>query len=136
MDDPLYRDEILDHCDASPYRGRLDRPDCWAELDNPLCGDHLRLELEFGPLDRIARVRFDGEGCVISQAAASLLAEHLEGRALDEARRLSVDGMLRMIGIPLTPARHKCGLLAWRALRAALASNDETVATIPVPLPS
>jgi nitrogen fixation NifU-like protein len=120
MDDPLYRDELLDHYDASPYRGRLDRPDRWAERDNPFCGDHLRLELELGPGGRIGRVRFDGEGCVISQAAASLLAEHLEGRDVSEAGRLDADGMLGLIGIPLTPGRRKCGLLAWRALHAAL----------------
>src|SRR5262245_53970461 len=120
MDDVLYREEILDHYYASPRRGRLESPDLQAELDNPLCGDHIRLELELDPADRIGRVRFDGDGCAISQAAASLLAERIEGTDADEARRFSIEGMLRLIGIPLTPARLKCGLLAWRTLQVAL----------------
>jgi hypothetical protein len=67
MDDLLYREEILDHYYSSPHRGRLESPDLLAELDNPLCGDHIRLELRLGPGDRIERVRFDGDGCAISQ---------------------------------------------------------------------
>jgi nitrogen fixation protein NifU and related proteins len=120
MDDLLYREEILDHYYASPHRGRLESPDLLAELDNPLCGDHIRLELRLGPGARIEQVRFDGDGCAISQAAASLLAGHVEGKGVDEARRFSIEEMLRLLGIPLTPARLKCGLLAYRALQTAL----------------
>ncbi len=120
MDDLLYREEILDHYYSSPHRGRLESPDLHAELDNPLCGDHIRLELELGPGDRIERIRFDGDGCAISQAAASLLAGHVEGKGVDEARRFSIQEMLKLLGIPLTPARLKCGLLAYRALQTAL----------------
>lgn len=119
-DDALYRDEILDHSDRSPYRGRLEAPDRSAELDNPLCGDRLRLDLEFGAEGRIDRIRFDGHGCVISQAGASMLAESVEGRGVDEARRFSPDDLLRLFGGVLTPARRKCGLLAWRVLQRAL----------------
>lgn len=120
-DDALYREEILDHSDRSPYRGRLESPDRSVEMANPLCGDCLRVELGFGPGGRIERMRFDGHGCVISQAGASLLAERVEGRAADEARRLSADELLDLFGVVLTPARRKCGLLAWRALQSALA---------------
>lgn len=131
MDDLLYREEILDHYYSSPHRGRLESPDLHAELDNPLCGDHIRLELRLGPGDRIERVRFDGDGCAISQAAASMRAEHLEGRPVAEARQFSADDMVRLLGIPLTPARLKCGLLAWRALPAqvelaAIGSNTSS----------
>ncbi len=126
MDDVLYREEILDHYYASPHRGRLESPDFHAELDNPLCGDHIRMELELGPGDRIGQVRFDGDGCAISQAAASLLAGQIEGKGVDEARRFSIEEMLRLLGIPLTPARLKCGLLAWRALQMALLGQSKT----------
>jgi nitrogen fixation protein NifU and related proteins len=126
MDDLLYREEILDHYYASPHRGRLESPDLHAELDNPLCGDHIRLELELGPGDRIERIRFDGDGCAISQAAASLLSGHIEGKGVDEARRFSIQEMLRLLGIPLTPARLKCGLLAYRALQTALLGRDKS----------
>lgn len=121
MDDPLYREEILEHYRSSPRRGHLAAPDLAADLDNPFCGDHIRLELEHDDRGRISRVRFDGRGCAISQAATSILAEHVEGLSLDEARRLSADDVLRWLAIPLSPTRLKCGLLGWRVLRQALA---------------
>ena len=122
MDDGFYREELLDHFDSSPHRGRLDVADLGAELDNPLCGDriHFELCLDEGSPDRIAQVRFDGHGCVISQAAASILAEQIEGKPLLEARALTADHMIEWIGIPLTPARRKCGLLALRTLHRAI----------------
>ena len=131
-DDVLYREEILDHSDRSPYRGCLESPDRSAELDNPLCGDRLRVELGFGPEGRIERMRFEGHGCVISQAAASLLAERIEGSAVDEARRFSPGDLLSLFGVTLTPARRKCGLLAWRALQKALA--EPVSAADPAPI--
>jgi nitrogen fixation NifU-like protein len=123
-DDPLYREEILEHYRSSRHRGRIDHPDFAAELDNPLCGDQIRLELAVDQSDRIAQARFDGHGCAISQAAASLLAEQLEGQPLASARRFTSEQMLQLLGIHLTPARRKCGLLAWRALHQALASDS------------
>ena len=124
MDDTLYREEILERYHDAPYRGRLEAPDLSAELDNPLCGDHIRLELALSPEGRIGAVRFDGHGCVISQVSASYLAEHLEGLTLDQTRSVSADEAVGLLGIPLTPARLKCGLLAWRALQRALTAAE------------
>jgi nitrogen fixation NifU-like protein len=126
MDDILYREEILDRYRAAPLRGRLEAPDWRAELDNPLCGDRIRMELERGPGGRIGRARFDGDGCAISQVAASLLAEHVEGMPLDAVRQLPADEALGLLGIRLTPARVKCGLLAWRVLRRAVEERGES----------
>jgi nitrogen fixation NifU-like protein len=120
MDDALYREEILDHYYSSPHRGNIERPDLHAELDNPLCGDHVGMDLELSLEGRIRRARFHGDGCAISQAAASLLAGDIEGKSTSEARRLSAEDMLRLLGVPLTPARRKCGLLAFRVLQVAL----------------
>jgi nitrogen fixation NifU-like protein len=131
MDDLLYREEILERYHDAPHRGRLAAPDLSAELDNPLCGDHIRLELAVGPGGRIVAVRFDGHGCVISQVAASLLAAHLEGMPADQARRLPADDALGLIGIALSPMRVRCGLLAWRVLRRALPAPDEPAAGSP-----
>ncbi|HEX8202081.1 MAG TPA: iron-sulfur cluster assembly scaffold protein [Isosphaeraceae bacterium] len=125
-DDVLYREEILEHYHSSPHRGRLEAPDLAAELDNPLCGDRIRLELGLGPEGRIDRVRFDGHGCAISQAAASLLAEHVEGMTAVEARWVSSEEMLRWLGIRLSPTRVKCGLLAWRTMQRALPEAIKT----------
>ena len=78
MDDPLYREEILDHYYSSPHRGHLESPDLVSDVDNPLCGDQIHLELSLGADGRIDQVRFEGHGCVISQAATSLLADRVE----------------------------------------------------------
>jgi len=126
MDDFLYREEILERYHAAPHRGRLEAPDLHAELDNPLCGDRIRLELELGPGGRIGRVRFDGHGCVISQVAVSFLAEKLEGGLMDDARRLSADDALQLLGIRLSPMRLKCGLLGWQVLQRALSESAES----------
>lgn len=131
MDDILYREEILERYHDAPHRGRLAAPDRSAELDNPLCGDRIRLELALGPGGRIVAARFDGDGCVISQVGASFLAEHLEGMPVDQARRLSAEDALGLLGIPLSPMRRKCGLLAWRALRLALAATEQPAAVGP-----
>lgn len=124
MDDTLYREEILERYHDAPCRGRLEAPDLAAELDNPLCGDHIRLELALAPEGRIGAVRYNGHGCVISQVSASLLAEYLEGVTLDQARNVSADEAVGLLGIPLTPARLKCALLAWRALQRALPTTN------------
>ncbi len=126
MDDILYREEILERYHDAPHRGRLAAPDLLAELDNPLCGDRIRLELGLEPGGRIGSLKFDGHGCVISQVAASLLAEHLQGMSVARARDLPVDEALELLGIRLSPMRVKCGLLAWRVLKRALSGPVES----------
>jgi nitrogen fixation NifU-like protein len=120
MNDVLYREEILDHATSSCRRGHLEAPDLVAELDNPLCGDQVRLELRVDADGRIESARFDGEGCAISQAAASILAESVEGMVLRQARQFSPDDMLKRLGIRPSPGRLNCALLAWRALQQAI----------------
>jgi nitrogen fixation NifU-like protein len=120
MDDPLYREEILDHYYSSPHRGRLESPDLVSDLDNPLCGDEIHLELCLGSDGRIEQVRFDGHGCVISQAATSLLADRVEGATLQEVRKISPADVVKLLGVTLSPTRLKCGLLGWKALQKAV----------------
>jgi nitrogen fixation NifU-like protein len=128
MDDILYREEILERYHDAPRRGRLAVPGLFAELDNPLCGDRIRLELAVGPSGRIGLVRFDGQGCVISQVAASFLAEHLEGMPVERAGNLAAGAALELLGIRLTPMRARCALLAWRVLQRALSTPLEPAA--------
>jgi nitrogen fixation NifU-like protein len=123
MDDPLYREEILDHYYSSPYRGRLDQPNYTCDLDNPFCGDEIHVELTVDE-GRIREVRFDGKGCVISQASTSILAERLEGATVEEALQLGPADVVKLLGMPLTPTRMKCGLLGWKAVQKALAPKD------------
>jgi nitrogen fixation NifU-like protein len=115
----LYRENILDHYRNPRHRGTLENPDITYEDANPLCGDRLRMDLRVTD-GRIEQVRFSGEGCSISQASASMLCEAIEGKPLDEVKKLTRDDVLEMLGIELGPVRLKCGLLALKTLKAGV----------------
>lgn len=114
--DNMYRELILDHAENPRNWGLLVPADIDHEEHNPLCGDRLHLTLQLGEDRRIARVGWDGDGCAISQATASLLGERLVGLPLAEALKISQAEVLAMLGIPLTPNRMKCALLSLKTL--------------------
>ncbi len=116
MDD-LYRENILEHYRHPRNHGTLEHPDVSYEDANPLCGDRIRMDLAIRD-GRIDQIRFSGHGCSISQAAASMLCEAVEGKSLDEVKKLGRDDVLEMLGIELGPVRLKCGLLALKTLKA------------------
>lgn len=118
MDD-FYREFILDHYKRPRNFGTLQDADITYEEDNPLCGDKIRIDLKLGA-DRVDDVRFEGQGCAISQAAASILTEKIKGASLERVRGFSKDEMLQALGIPLSPIRLKCGLLALKVLKTGL----------------
>jgi nitrogen fixation NifU-like protein len=121
--DDLFRENILEHYKHSRNRGTLERPDYTYEDANPLCGDRLRMD--FRVADGVIReARFVGHGCSISQAAASMLCEKLEGMKLEEAKRLTRDDMLEMLGIELGPVRLKCAMLALKTMKAGIYGID------------
>ncbi len=113
----VYQEELLDHYENPSNYGTLPNPNISHEEDNPLCGDRIRIDLIVED-DVITEVRFSGHGCTISQAAASMLTEEIEGKSLTEVKKLSRDDILDMIGIPLGPVRLKCALLALKVLKA------------------
>ena len=117
--DDIYRENILDHYKRPRNRGTLEQPDITYEDANPLCGDHIRMDLHVKD-GRIAEVRFSGHGCSISQAAASMLCERIEGQPVEEIKKLSRDDVLEMLGIELGPVRLKCALLALKTLKAGV----------------
>ena len=113
----IYQEELLDHYENPSNYGTLPNPDISHEEDNPLCGDHIRMDLLLRMI-KSKRCGFSGHGCTISQAAASMLTEKIEGKSLDEIKQLTKDDILDMIGIPLGPVRLKCALLALKVLKA------------------
>lgn len=117
MDD-LYREIIIDRYKNPLYRGSLDPHDIAFEDDNPLCGDHIRVELRVGADGKVTEAAFDGHGCAISQASADLLMENVLGKSLDEVKQLSKDDLLGMLGLELGPVRLKCALLSLKVLKA------------------
>ncbi len=118
----IYEEHVLDHYEDPYHRGPCDGATHAHEADNPLCGDVVHIDLRLAPDGTIEEAWFDGEGCVISQASASMLMEKIEGKTLDEIHQFSADDMLKLFGPKLTPNRQKCCLLSWRVLQSAVHS--------------
>jgi nitrogen fixation NifU-like protein len=141
----LYRDVILDHNRSPRNFGRLDPADAQAAGHNPLCGDKLNLTLRLQG-DRVVDLRFDGQGCAISTASASLMTEAVKGRSRDEIARLfeqvhtlltaptgepavQLGKLMALAGVAEFPARVKCASLCWHTLNAALECAPAPVST-------
>lgn len=114
--DSMYREIILDHARNPRHPGVLNPSDVDHEERNPLCGDRLRLTLRLDENQRITDIAWDGEGCAISQATASMLSEEILGKTLAEVHQLTKDDIFELVGIPLTINRVKCALLSLKAL--------------------
>ncbi len=112
-------DLILDHYEHPRYRGTLYSPTFSGEGTNPGCGDVVRLDVRLGPDDTIVDIRFDGQGCTISQAAASILAERVIGRPLDEALSLEESALAAMMGEEIVRSRMACVSLGLRVLKSS-----------------
>ncbi len=114
----MYRDYILDHYRNPRNTGELPGATHTFHDTNPLCGDEITMSLRIED-GRVADVRFNGKGCAISQASASILTEDVKGKTLDEVRAIDKERVFENLGIPITPARVKCALLGLKALKGA-----------------
>ena len=141
----LYRDVIVDHNRRPRNRGPLPSANRRAEGNNPLCGDQLRVYVDMAH-DVIRDLRFEGTGCAISTASASLMSEAVKGKSRAEAavlfgavhRMLTGSGdaggaglgkLAALAGVRQFPARVKCASLCWHTLNAALAGTAQPVTT-------
>lgn len=124
-EDELYQEHILDHYEEPYHRGHCQHPTHMHEGDNPLCGDVVHVELEIDPQGKVKDAWFEGDGCCISQASASMLMEQIEGKTVDQIKSFGANDMLALIRAKLTPNRQKCGLLPWRVVQAAVHSPVE-----------
>ena len=121
-EEELYQEHILDHYEDPFHRGALAEATHAHEDKNPLCGDVVRIELKLDGEGKIEDAWFTGEGCVISQASASMLLEELYGKTIDDVKDFSAKNMLELYGPRLTPNRQKCCLLSWKVLQSAVYS--------------
>lgn len=119
MDD-LYREHILDHYKHPRNAGRLPHASRTGRELNPSCGDSIELFLSLDACDRVTEVKFDGRGCAVSQASASLLTERIKGRPLSEVLALGEQDILEMLGVEVGPMRMPCAMLSLKTLKKAL----------------
>ena len=143
----LYRELILDHARSPRHFGKLDQTTHTAEGINPLCGDKLKLYFRIGDDDRIEEAAFEGSGCAISVASASLLTEavigletgdalgyfeKVVGRLTGEQQSANADDLGKLAaleGVREFPSRVKCATLAWHAMNSAIKKHDAAVTT-------
>jgi nitrogen fixation NifU-like protein len=143
----LYQEVILDHGRKPRNFRRLDDADAIARGDNPMCGDRIELYLKHAPDGAIGDIAFQGRGCAISTASASLMTETVKGKTADQARALGaafrelamtgacpdcgstladeMDRLAPLSGVHEFPSRVKCATLAWHTLNAALDGQKE-----------
>lgn len=121
-EEEIYQDHVLDHYEDPYHRGHCEQATHSHEGNNPLCGDVISVELRVDPAGKIVEAWFEGEGCCISQAAASMLMEKVEGKSVEEVKAFSAEEMLKLFGPRLTPNRQKCCLLSWRVMQSAFHS--------------
>jgi nitrogen fixation NifU-like protein len=143
--DDLYQDIILDHYKSPRNRGSVDHADLHSEGFNPFCGDQVILTMGLDAEGRIGSVGFDGQGCSISQASASMLTGQLKGKTLEEAEDLvrtfkgimagdeisdeleeELGEIVALQGVRQFPIRIKCALLGWTTLQDAIAEYRKT----------
>ena len=143
----LYQQVILDHNKKPHNFKKLEKPTHFAEGYNPLCGDHIRVYLNVDSEKKIREVTFEGSGCAISKASASMMTQSLQGKTIDEAKKLfeefhqldigklnpqnqasSLGKLSIFSGIWQYPARVKCAILSWHTMKGAL-DNIQSVTT-------
>lgn len=119
MNEEIYKQNILDHYKYPHHKGVLDLCNVHANATNRNCGDELTLYLNIKD-KKIIGATFDGDGCAISIAGASMLMDRLAGMSLEAARTLTEADIFALFGVPIGPARATCALLAYSALQEAL----------------
>jgi nitrogen fixation NifU-like protein len=141
----LYQDVILEHSKAPRNYRELPKANHKAEGYNPLCGDHFTIYLDLEG-DKIQDVTFQGSGCAISKASASMMTQSVKGKSKEEAEKLfekfhqlvtgaeggdaeSVGKLAVFAGVSEFPVRVKCATLAWHTLEAALEGKQDSVTT-------
>ena len=123
--DNLYRDFILEHYREPHNKGTLDPHDLHFADSNPTCGDEMSMTLLLDEeKQRVVDVAFDGRGCAISQASASILTDELRDLTIEELRAIDPRQVIESLGVPIGPARVKCALLSYKVLQGAVSGGE------------
>ncbi|MGK2878028.1 MAG: Fe-S cluster assembly sulfur transfer protein SufU [Solirubrobacterales bacterium] len=123
MSDELYRDYILEHYKSPHHFGSLEQHDLEAHDVNPLCGDELQVQLAVDENGVITDIAFEGTGCAISQASASIASDEYIGMNLDDVTKLNHEWIQDLLGIEISPTRKKCAQLNLKVMRGAVTGD-------------
>lgn len=107
----IYAENILDHFNDPRNSGEIKNADIKHKEFNPFCGDQIEITVKLKN-KKISEINFQGKGCSISQASASMLTEMIKGKSIDEIKKLAKEDILDLLSIPIGPVRMKCALLA------------------------
>jgi nitrogen fixation protein NifU and related proteins len=117
----MFQEELMDHYKFPRHRKVLTVYSFSQEDNNPSCGDRIGIQVLIDN-DKIIDIGFQGEGCILSQAACSMLMQEVHGKSIHDLKHLSKDDILSMVGIPLGPTRVKCALLSLEVLKQGIES--------------
>ncbi len=115
----IYSENILDYYKNPRNKGKIKNPTNKAKEKNPLCGDEIQVDIKIEK-NKIKEIKFSGQGCAISQASISMLTEKIIGKTTKKVLSLKDDDIIKMLGIPISPARTKCAVLGLQAIKKAL----------------
>lgn len=119
----MYREYLLEHYKNPKNKGKIPDADIVVHDSNPLCGDEISMHVKLDGRN-ISKIMFEGRGCVISMASASILAEYLEEKTVDAIQQMDRDAMLGLLGLQLTPTRIKCAMLALHTLKKGITEHE------------
>ncbi len=128
MSSDLYREQLLDHYHNPENFGVLDHAEVDIEMDNPTCGDMIHLMARLDSAGRVSEVMFEGQGCVISMASASMFSEHVKGKTIAEIIAMGLSDIEEMMGgVKLSMGRVKCALLPLNAMKQGLKESGDAI---------
>lgn len=116
----IYQEQIMEHFHNPSHHGTLTMPTHTCSANNPTCGDKIHIDMKVAD-DVITEIAFNGEGCAISQAAASMLCEQIAQKPTTALQKMSPDDITQMLGVSLSPNRLKCALLSLEVAQKTLA---------------
>lgn len=126
MIDDIYRENVMDHYNDPRNKGKLENADVVHKENNPFCGDEIEMSLKFQD-GKIANAMFNGQGCAISQATASMLTELVKNKTIDEIKQMNKDSIIKLVSIPLSPVRLKCALLSLDTVKNAITIHERFI---------
>ena len=120
----IYAENIMDHYKHPHNKGTIIGPDVVQKEFNPLCGDEVEMQLKIIK-GSVYDIKFNGKGCAISQASATLTTDLVKGKSIEELKNITRDDIIDLLGIPIGPVRLKCALLSFHAIQNAIKKLEE-----------